>query len=745
MRVETVKITALFCCISMSALANDWPSWRGPEQTGMSREKAVVKQWSPDGENLLWKAPVGGRSTPILMDGRLYMIGPVGTGECLQERVVCLDADTGRMIWEHRFNVFHTDIVEVRLGWTSVVGDPETGNIYAHGTGGEFFCFNRDGDILWTHSLGEEFGRYSGYGGRLHSPIIDEDRVIISYIYILTNWGTGKRKAGHRYMAFDKRTGETKWWSQPGGKPLDTTYSVPVITVINGRRMIIAGNADGNVYGFYARTGERLWTYRLAKRGLNTSVVVDGNYAYITHSEENINGTVMGAVVCIDASMEGEITTTGEVWRINGVQAGYSSPAIANGRLYVVTNSATLNCFDAKTGKKFWDYPLGRVMKGSPTITADGIIYAGTVNGRFLILKDEGDHATLLDEEELTRNDKAIVEINGSPIVSDGRVYFMTSYETYALGRPRQSPQEVKIPSLKPEAATQISRPAYIQVVPPDVVLAPGESQQFQVELYDNNGRFISTSDAAWSAIGVSGVYRRSGKFVADNTNKFSAGVIRGTVENVAATARIRIVPHLPIRESFDEMTEGKQPPGWIGVDLKTKLVKQNGNMVFQKLALKPSAPYARMRAFSGPPLPTGYTVQVDLMATPKVGRRPTLSDMGVINSRYKLIMLGYEKQLRLVSYSPIPRIQKDIPFEWTGDTWYRAKLSVDLRGDEALVRGKIWPRDEAEPSRWTIEMTDSCPNRQGSPGLYAYSKGATAKRHGSAVFFDNYQVTNNE
>ena len=200
--------------------ANDWPFWRGPEQTGMTREQAVVTTWSPDGDNLLWRVPVGGRTTPIVMDGRVFAITPIGSGACLGERVVCLDADTGGMIWEHRFNVFHTDIVENRLGWTSVVGDPETGNVYAHGTGGEFFCFSRDGDVLWKHSLSEEFGRSSGYGGRLHTPIIDEDRVVISIVYILTRWGTGPKKAGHRYIAFDKRNGQVLWASQPGGRCL---------------------------------------------------------------------------------------------------------------------------------------------------------------------------------------------------------------------------------------------------------------------------------------------------------------------------------------------------------------------------------------------------------------------------------------------------------------------------------------------------------------------------------------------
>ncbi|MCH7721026.1 MAG: hypothetical protein IH988_08565 [Planctomycetes bacterium] len=78
--------------------ANDWPNWRGPEQTGMSRERAPITSWSESGDNLLWRVPVGGRTTPVVMAGRLYAITPTGEGECLREQVICLDADTGKPI-----------------------------------------------------------------------------------------------------------------------------------------------------------------------------------------------------------------------------------------------------------------------------------------------------------------------------------------------------------------------------------------------------------------------------------------------------------------------------------------------------------------------------------------------------------------------------------------------------------------------------------------------------------------------
>lgn len=765
MKRTSILFTIVAICFFSAALpgrAADWPSWRGPQQTGASHEKAVITRWTPDGENQLWKAPVGGRTTPILMNGRLFLIGPVGTGQCIQERVACLDAETGKLIWEHRFNVYLTTIVEDRVGWTSLAGDPETGHVYAHGTGGMFFCFDRDGNIIWRRSLTELYNRVSGYGGRVQSPIIDEDKVIISFVS--SNWGN-HRKPGHRYLAMDKKTGEVIWWAKPGGKHLDTTYSIPVVAVINGVRLLIAGNADGHIYAMKARTGEKVWGFKLSKRGINASVVVDGPYVYATHSEENYTTREMGSVVCIDGSLTGDITETGQVWRRDGVTAGYASPAVANGRLYVADNAANLYCFDAKTGRQLWKHRMGRVTKGSPTVTADGVIYVGTVNGRFLILKDAGERCEELDVETFEPHDGAVVEIFGSPIVAGGRVCFMTRYHTYCLGDKHEGSVlldgDGQTRGLKPaalqskEREADPSKPATLLIVPGDVTLAPGGSARFGLRLFDENGRDISKALALagempkWSSTAVRGALDSSlafeTSFSAAQEKAFSAGLIAAQWHHLKATARVRVSPTVPIREDFEAMAVGKTPPGWIGVGGKSKLVKLDGSVVLQKLAEKPSVPFMRMRAYSGPPIAGGYTVQCDLMGRPKQGRRRRRPDIGLINSRYVLKLLGKERALRIVSWSPIPRIRKDVPFDWKTDVWYRAKLRVDIRDGKGLIRAKVWPREAAEPEAWQIEVVDPCPNAEGSPGLYGYSKGTTSRKHGAPTFYDNYQVYANE
>src|SRR5215470_8148643 len=71
-----------------SKSGSDWADWRGPTRDGHSYEKGLPEKWSKQGENLLWKAPYGGRSAPIVMNGRLFMFNSAGEGESLQERVM---------------------------------------------------------------------------------------------------------------------------------------------------------------------------------------------------------------------------------------------------------------------------------------------------------------------------------------------------------------------------------------------------------------------------------------------------------------------------------------------------------------------------------------------------------------------------------------------------------------------------------------------------------------------------------
>src|SRR6056297_1182419 len=132
---------------SAVASAADWPYWRGPSFDGSAQATGLAEDWDPEGgegSNLLWKREdIGGPCTPVVMNGRLYTIQRADAGTPREaERVVCLDAATGETLWENRYNVWMSDVPAERLGWSSVVADPQSGNVYALGACGVFNCMD---------------------------------------------------------------------------------------------------------------------------------------------------------------------------------------------------------------------------------------------------------------------------------------------------------------------------------------------------------------------------------------------------------------------------------------------------------------------------------------------------------------------------------------------------------------------------------------------------------------------------
>jgi outer membrane protein assembly factor BamB len=759
----------------------DWHQWRGPFQNGFSPDRNLPERWSPDqhepGSNLAWKAPFGGRTTPIVMNGRVYLINDAGEGVNEQERVMCFDADTGKVLWEHRFNVFFTDIVSVRVGWTVLAGDLETGNIYAHGTQGLFFCFDRDGKVLWQRSLTEEYGRISGYGGRLCSPVVDGDLVIIGMLN--ASWGEQARGA-NRFLAMDKQTGAVVWWASTGLAPRDTYSSVPVVADINGERLLVTGGGDGGVHAFKVRTGERVWTYRFSAGGSNISPVVEGTRVFIGHGEDNPDNNRQGRVICLDAGKVKD-GRPAVVWDRPGLKIKFSSPILHEGRLYVCDDSAQMFCLDAETGKTLWRHKYGRNAKGSPVL-ADGKIYVGEVNAKFHILKPGEKKCEELSAVFFPSPDGVSdVEINGSAAVANGRVYFMTRDELFCIGRPDGASATANGQVSGGQARGDEGRPTLLQIVPADVELEPGGSAKFSARLFDDKGNFLKETEAQWSVapmlppppplpdidrVGdedktrgarptpppsavkgpppppLRGTITPEGQLTVAADVPAQFGGVVAQANGLTSRARVRVAPRLPYRQDFEKVPDNRTPGGWVNTQGKFAVRTMGDSKVLVKLAQNASPLVARAHAFIGMPNLSDYTIHADVQGQRKHEDMP---DLGVVACRYTLQLDGNKQRLRLLSWDAVPRVEKNVDWPWQPGVWYRLKLSVTIQGDKALVRGKAWKRGEEEPRAWTIEFDDPTPNREGSPALYGYATGILEGETGAEAYYDNVNITPNK
>jgi len=253
--------------------------------------------------------------------------------------------------------------------------------------------------------------------------------------------------------------------------------------------------------------------------------------------------------------------------------------------------------------------------------------------------------------------------------------------------------------------------------------------------------REASKSEVSFSVDGP-GSISREGVFAAPGDCGHEASLVVCQMGDLRGTARVRIVPPLPLRFDFDQ--GDKVPLTWVGGRVRYVVREQNGERIAVKRDVLPTPRNpnnklgTRSRMWMGPTDLANYTIQADfaLSKSEESGKMP---DLGLINSRYTMTVRSSNNRLRLYSWSPHDyRTFATVEFDPEPEKWYTMKLRVEPSGQTAIVRGKLWPRDEAEPKDWTIELVDHSPNRSGSPGLYGNAQEA-------AIYIDNITVISNE
>ncbi len=722
----SLVLFVLTCSSSLvAAEPADWYQWRGPEGNGISRDKNLPDTWSPKGENVLWSSEeYASRSTPITSHGKLYLVTRYKAETTEEgEQLVCLNADTGELIWSQHHNIYLSDAPAERVGWASPVADPKTGNIFWLGLGCQFMCLNGEtGEVIWEHAMSEEYGMLSTYGGRTNFPVVFDDLVIISGV--MTQWGEHAVPA-HRFVGFDKRTGAAVWFSITRPKPEDTTYSTPFVTVFNGQAAMVFGGGDGFMYAMQPRTGEVIWKYDCSNRGINTPPLVVDGIVYCGHREQNSSDTrILGAIFAINGDQAtGEIKEDELKWKIPGRSVEGSQPLLVDGRLYVIEDGGTLVVINPETGEIIQDKKIGR--RPGSLIYADGKLYCCEQTGNFWVFKPTAEGV-----EELARvRMRSGEEILAAPIISHGKIYVTTTKALYCIGKKGVEATADVIPvgpQESPKADDQ--KIAHLQIAPVEAMLAPGQATPYQVRAYNKLGQFLKLVDAEFAVEG-SGAVTADGTYTAPTAAEHQAVKITAKLGELTSTARVRVIPDLPWKWDFSDKAV---PVTWIGAAYRNQPKEIDGEPMLVKVSTIPKG--TRSQSWMGWTSLHDYTIQADVNATanPDNGRR---ADMGLINQRYTLDLMD-KGQLQIRSWTPRLdlRFAKTVPFQWDVDQWYTLKFQSENHDGKVTLRGKAWKRGEEEPTEWMVEATDDVPNTHGSPGLFGNSTQAE-------YYIDNVEV----
>jgi len=741
-----------------------WLNWRGPEQQGVSRETGLPGEL--EAEQTLWAAGFPGASTPVIANGKLYIMGYLGKGADLQEGVACFDAATGKKLWQHLFNDFISDIIYLRYAQSSPVIDSETGNVYMQGSQGILAGFTADGKPLWKKSLMEEIGRLTFPNGRTASPVIEGDLVIVRGI--TANWGA-QGPGGDRFYAFDKRTGDLVWASTPASRPKDNSYSTPYVTTRNGKRVFYASTGDGAVVCVNARTGEPIWRVPLFRAGINATVLVHNNDKVVAIFGVPYEPGQLVAMRIPDVAPEsgrpGPLVIERkdvELWAAE-VTTSTSSPILVDDMIYVVAEKGDLCAVDANTGGIKWKLKIGIEQRNSCPLYADGKLYvpilddpsgkgtgnageAGTQGGLYVIKTGE--------EPQILTHIALDGRCFGTPVAYNGKIYLQTTRKLYCWGQAGDNPGLPKPVEAEAEPAPGVA--ASLQVIPSEVAVRPGQTATFRARKIDANGFVVEeikdVSVLKWASFipptakvksTMKASFNAQGELVAADERVPSAGAFEATLGDLKGYIRGRVLPYLPLSQDFESfnLTETNASDGalfaypplpWIGARFKFDVRERDGNKCLVKTIANKF--FQRATVFFGAPDARDYTIEADVMTD---GNRRKKSEVGLICQRYAVVLKGNEQKLEVSSN--FERLRESVDFSFEPNVWYHLKARVDIADDGAgVVRAKAWKRAEAEPDAWTLEVKHRTAHQQGSPGLFGFSP------QDMPVCIDNIKVTPN-
>jgi outer membrane protein assembly factor BamB len=462
-----------------------WPMFGGTPQRNMvnTAAKKLPTDWTVEGgpKNIKWVAKIGSRgyTNPVVAGGKVFVAtnndiprDPKVKGP--KAILMCFRETDGKLLWQLAHDMPDEEVSRdaLRDGLCStptVDGD----RLYYVTPACEVVCASTAGKVVWAFDMMKKLKVYPCYIGNC-SPLVVGDLV-----YVVT--GNGRDGDNNlpspkapSFAAFKKKNGELAWQdSSPGENILEGQWSNPAYGEVKGKGQVIFPGGDGWLYAFEPKKGKLIWKFdcnpkdavwsggRKSTRNyiVATPVVHDGKvYVATGLYPGHPIGTGPGHLWCVDMSKTGDVSPdlvvnakvkpvktkpnpkSAMVWHFGGaikpkpedgreVHLGRtaSTCAIHDGLLYLPEEEGYFNCFDAKTGRKYWTEDFKSAIWGSP-LWADGKVYIGNEDGD-VYMYAHGKTVKKLGQVEMGEG------VLSTPVAANGVLYVLTKSKLYAISK----------------------------------------------------------------------------------------------------------------------------------------------------------------------------------------------------------------------------------------------------------------------------------------------------------------------
>jgi outer membrane protein assembly factor BamB len=266
-------------------------------------------------------------------------------------------------------------------------------------------CLDLDGKIIWRNQE-LTYNPVHGNGG---SPIIVDNAMIFSCD------GGDKRFIA----ALDRKDGKLLWKTdREGNAGMKFSFSTPLCITVNDKKQIVSPGSN-SVNAYDASTGKEIWHVTYNGYSVIPRPVYGHGLIFMS------TGFMSPSLLAIKPDGQGDVTETHVAWKASKAAPATPSPLLVGDEVYMVSDTGTATCLDAKTGKVHWQERLGGGYSASP-LCADGKIYFQNEKGVGTVVK-AGTKFELLAKNDLGEATLA------SYAVADGALFIRTDKNLYRI------------------------------------------------------------------------------------------------------------------------------------------------------------------------------------------------------------------------------------------------------------------------------------------------------------------------
>ncbi|MEN8773925.1 MAG: PQQ-binding-like beta-propeller repeat protein [Akkermansiaceae bacterium] len=407
--ISKILTASVLAILADTVQAKDWPQWRGPDRTGLSSEKGIIKSWEESPPKLLWNVKGSGRgySSVSISDGVLYTSGNFEGGQ----GVSAFSIEDGKLLWQTPVTDFAP-----KHGYQGARSAPtvDNGHLYVTTSNGVIACISTKGKVVWSKDFKKEWkGKMMSGWGFSESPLVDGERVICT---------PGGNSAF--MVSLDKKTGATKWKTKIAPEDLGKKgkdgagYGSIVISNGGGVKQYVQMTGRG-VIGVRAKDGRFMWNYnKVANSTANIPTpIVDGDHVFCS------TGYGTGSAL-LKVVKKGGGTTAEEVYFLKPkiLQNHHGGLLLIDGHIYGAHkhNGGDAICVEMKSGKVKWGPEKG-VGNGSACVTfVDGHLVYRYQSGHVALVKASSGGYELKGSFMPAHQE---AESWAHPVVSDGKLY----------------------------------------------------------------------------------------------------------------------------------------------------------------------------------------------------------------------------------------------------------------------------------------------------------------------------------